>query len=85
MPHHASITGSDIISSLRAIRPEIDPAKVPQIRWMARGKTLPQVEIGPITTTSVISGQVPSGIPVSRTSKKVSKKAMAMRTPCTLR
>ena len=42
-------------------------------------------EIGPITTTRVMRGQVPSGTFSSRTSKKVSTKASAIRTPCTTR
>ncbi len=58
---------------------------VPTTRCRARDSTLPQNEMGPITTTSVMSGQVLSGSLSSRVSRKVRVKASEMRRPCTRR
>ncbi|CNU42136.1 Uncharacterised protein [Salmonella enterica subsp. enterica serovar Bovismorbificans] len=55
------------------------------MRSKARGTTFPQNEMGPIITTNVISGHVPSGIENRRTSRKVRMNARAIRMPCTMR
>ena len=54
---------------------------VPTARCSARESTLPQNEMGPITTTRVMRGQVLSGSLSSRVSRKVRVKARAMRRP----
>ena len=68
-----------------ALRPDAGKQHGEPMRSKARGTTFPQNEIGPITTTSVISGHVPSGISSKRTSTKVNTNASAMRQPCTTR
>ena len=83
--HQTNISGNEINSSCRAIRPKIEPNTVPPIRSKARGTTFPQNEIGPIITTMVTSGQVLSGIVNRRIMRKVSRNASATRVPCTMR
>ncbi|MNV68582.1 hypothetical protein D3C71_1614430 [compost metagenome] len=77
--------GSEMSSSFSAISPRAEPKIVPPIRSKARGTTFPQKEIGPMITTSVMSGQVPSGMCSNLTRRKVRMNANAMRQPCTTR